>query len=128
MISEAREVNLLAQIRLITEVKFWDDPLTLFRRDLLRLFTNKGIHPVHNLKLNPHKTFRRRRRRFIYVQFTSCVQGDENHFVSYRKTATHIPQRENLAVTLQLKMIVKNIFILTKLTFTDCSLIMLLIC
>lgn len=123
MISEAREVNLLAQIRLITEVKFRDDPLTLFRMDLLSLFTN-----VHSLKLNPHKTFRRRRRRFIYVQFTSCVQGDENHFVSYRKTATHIPQRENLAVTLQLKMIVKNIFILTKLTFTDCSLIMLLIC
>ena len=123
MISEAREVNLLAQIRLITEVKFRDDPLTLFRMDLLSLFTN-----VHSLKLNPHKTFRRRRRRFIYVQFTSCVQRDENHFVSYRKTATHIPQRENLAVTLQLKMIVKNIFILTKLAFTDCSLIMLLIC
>ena len=27
-------------------------------------------------KLNVHKTFRRRPERLMYVQFTSCVQGD----------------------------------------------------
>ena len=59
-------------------------------------------------KWNVHKTFRRRPGRLMYIQFTSCVQGEEK--LSFTKTFTYLKKHCLPSVTFSLGYFQRRLF------------------